>query len=164
MVPSDIELLVKQCVLNELGAMLLYTRLANRLESPEAQRIVRMLAAAEEGHIGKLTELVTLLGDAGTNALTKIGFVKALREEAGKRLEEQLASVGLAADADADALLQFAITTETRAGDHYERAAAQATDPRLREFFTTLVDEEAGHAKQLDAVLQMLRASSSPRG
>lgn len=162
MAPSEIEQLVRQSVLNELGAMLLYTKLAQRVADAEAQRVLRMLAAAEEGHIGKLTELVSLLGDEGTRALAKVGFVKALREEANRRLEEQMASLGLADDADANSLLQFAVASEARAGNHYERAAAQATDPRLREFFQTLVVEEASHGDQLERVRALLDKSRPP--
>lgn len=162
MAQSDVEQLVRQCVLNELGAMLLYTRLADRVSAPDAQRVLRMLAAAEEGHIGKLTEMVSGLGDEGVRALAKIGFVKALREEAGKRLDEQMADLGLSDGADAVELLAFAISTETRAGNHYERAASEASDPRLRAFFQSLVAEEAGHAVQLEQVRQMLELSRRP--
>lgn len=162
MVQSEVEQLVRQCVLNELGAMLLYAKLADRVTAPDAQRVLRMLAAAEEGHIGKLTDMVSSLGDDGVRALAKIGFVKALREEAGKRLDEQMAELGLSDGADAIELLGFAISTETRAGNHYERAAGQASDPRLREFFQSLVVEEASHAAQLEQVRQMLELSRRP--
>ncbi len=159
----EIEQLVRQSVLNELGAMLLYTRLADRVGPGEAGSLLRILAAAEENHIGRLTELVAMLGADAASALDKVGFVSALRHEANRQLEDQLHELGLSEASTVGELLTFAVSTETRAGDHYERLATHASDPRIRDFFSTLVLEEAGHAQQLESLRRMLEVSSPER-
>lgn len=161
--PRDVEQLVRQSILAELSAMTLYTRLANLVDRDEPRRVLRMLAAAEEGHIGRLTELVGTLGTDAEQALSRVGFVDGLRREANRQLESQLAELGLHEDATAVELLRFAITMEARAGGHYQRLAIEADDPRLRAFFGVLVHEEATHGEQLDHLRQMLEASSIPR-
>ncbi|MCC7070084.1 MAG: ferritin family protein [Deltaproteobacteria bacterium] len=159
----DVEQLVRQSILAELAAMTLYMRLANRVEHDEPRRLLRMLAATEEGHIGRLTELLESLGGDASRALGKVGFINGLRHEAGRRLETQLAELGLSETSTAMELLQFAISMEARAGGQYQRLAAEAADPRLREFFGVLVQEEASHGEQLEHLRLMLEASSAPR-
>ncbi|MBI1949149.1 MAG: ferritin family protein [Deltaproteobacteria bacterium] len=159
---SVIEQLVRQSILAEVAAMTLYTRLANRVTEDEPRRLLRMLAAAEEGHIGRLTDLVTSLGEEGAGALGKVGFVAGLRQEAGKQLDEQLRDLGLSESSTVSELVRFAVRMETKAGGHYERLAVEAVDVRIRDFFAVLVEEEAGHAKQLENLREMLEASAPP--
>ncbi len=161
--PRDVEQLVRQSILAEVAAMTLYSRLANRVEDEEARRLLRMLAAAEEGHIGRLVELAPTLGGDAERALGRVGFVNGLRHEAGRQLEAQLAELGLSEGSTAMELLRFAISMEARAGGHYDQLAREAEDARLREFFAVLVREEASHGEQLEHLRQILEVSVSPR-
>ncbi len=158
--PVNLEQLVRHTILAEVAAMTLYTRLANCVVDDEQRGLLRMLAAAEEGHIGRLTELVGELGEEGAGALGSIGLIAGLRVEADKQLEDQLAAFGLGVASTARDLLHFAIAMETSAGGHYARLAAESADERLRAFFSLLVVEEAGHAAQLEHLRLMLEASS----
>ncbi|OGQ24602.1 MAG: hypothetical protein A2138_02695 [Deltaproteobacteria bacterium RBG_16_71_12] len=156
----DLEQLVRHTILSEVAAMSLYTRLANSVVHDDQRGLLRMLAAAEESHIGRLTELVGELGEEGARVLGSIGLVAGLRLEADKQLEDQLAAFGLGVASTVRELLHFAIAMEAKAGGHYSRLAAEAADERLRAFFSLLVEEEAGHAAQLEHLRQMLEASS----
>lgn len=161
--PGEIELLVRESVMAEVMAMTLYTRMANRVREDEPRRLLRMLAAAEESHIGRITELLDELGEEATWALAKLGMVSVLRVEASKHLEDQLQELGLSEASTVYELLTFAIAMEESAGEKYQRLAADRNDERVRTFFAVLVEEEAGHAAQLLHLRQMLEASS-PKG
>lgn len=158
--PGEIEQLVRESVLAEVTAMTLYTRMANRVREDEPRRLLRMLAAAEESHIGRITELLDLLGEDATWALAKLGMVNVLRLEASKHLDDQLRELGLSEASTVHDLLTFAIGMEERAGGKYQRLAANEDDERVRTFFAVLVQEEAGHAAQLLHLRQMIEASS----
>lgn len=156
-VPSDFDQVVEQCILMEIQAMNLYTTLAGRSEDPEAQRILRYLAEAEEGHVGRLVELFTGFGRGAEKALSRVDVVKAFQSEAWAQYKARLAGAGLTDTSPADDYLVFAIVAEAHARSHYDRLADDAGDPRMKGIFRSLASEEAGHEENLKRIRAALR-------
>ncbi|MGE5190016.1 MAG: ferritin-like domain-containing protein [Gemmatimonadota bacterium] len=147
---------VEQCILMEIQAMTLYTTLANRVVDPEAARVLRYLAEEEEGHVGRVAEIFSALGERAGDALSRVDVVKAYRDEAWSRHKARLAGAGLSDASPADDFLAFALAAEAHARTRYERLAGEAPDPKTEAVFRALASEEAGHEENLKRIRRLL--------
>lgn len=153
---DDLRSAVERCILMEIQAMTLYTTLANRVEDPEAARVLRYLAESEEGHVGRVAEIFGAFGKEGEQALSQVDIVKAYRDEAWSRHKALLAGAGLTDTSPADDYLLFAISAEAHARTRYERLAGEAVDPKMQAAFRALAEEEAGHEANLKRIRRLL--------
>lgn len=154
---DDFRRTVEQCILMEIQAMTLYTTLANRVEDPEAARVLRYLAESEEGHVSRVAEIFAVFGEKAEEALSRVDIVKAYRDEAWTRHKALLAGAGLTDVSPADDFLLFAISAEAHARNRYDRLAAEAQDPKMRAAFQSLAAEEAGHEENLKRIRSLLK-------
>ncbi len=155
--PGDFRRTVEQCILKELQAMTLYTILANRVEDPEAARILRYLAESEESHVGRVADIFSSLGEAAAPALSRVDIIKAYGGEAWSRYRARVAAAGLSDASPADDFLAFALSNETEAQARYARLAGEAVDPRMQAAFRMLAQEEAGHAENVARIRRVLK-------
>ncbi len=155
--PGDFRRTVEQCILMELQAMTLYTILANRVEDPEAARILRYLAESEESHVGRVAEIFSSFGETAGAALSRVDVIKAYGGEAWSRYKARVAAAGLSDASPADDFLAFALSNETEAQARYERLAGEAADLRLQAAFRLLAQEEAGHAENVARIRRVLK-------
>ncbi len=154
---DDYRRIVEQCILMELQAMALYTTLANRATDPEAGRVLRYLAEAEESHVGRVADIFSSFGEKADDALSRVDVVKAYRDEAWSRYKARLAGAGLTDASPVDDFLAFAISAEAHARTRYERLAGDAADPRMQAAFRSLAAEEAGHEENLKRIRRLLK-------
>jgi rubrerythrin len=154
---DDFRRTVEQCILMEIQAMTLYTTLANRVEDPEAVRVLRYLAESEEGHVGRVAEIFAAFGEKAEEALSRVDVVKAYRDEAWSRHKALLAGAGLTDVSPADDFLVFAISAEAHARNRYDRLAGEAPDPKMQAAFRSLAAEEARHEDDLKRVRRLLK-------
>lgn len=155
--PDDFRRTVEQCILIEIQAMTLYTNLANRVEDPEAARILRYLAESEESHVGRVAEIFSSFGEKAEEALSRVDVVKAYRDEAWSGYKALLKGAGLTDASPADDFLVFAISAEANARTRYDRLAGEAADPGMQAAFRALAAEEAGHEENLKRIRSRLK-------
>ncbi len=155
--PDDIRGTVEQCLLAEIQAMTLYTTLANRVEDPEAVRVLRYLAEAEESHVGRVAEIFSSFGVKTGDAPSRVDVVKTYGGEAWSRYKAHLAGAGLTETSPADDFLVFAISAEAHARTRYDRLAGDAADPAMQAAFRALAAEEAGHEESLRRIRRLLK-------
>lgn len=154
---DDFRRTVEQCILMEIQAMTLYTTLANKVDDPEAARILRYLAESEESHVGRVAEIFSSLGERAEEALSRVDVVKAYRDEAWSRHKALLAGAGLTDASPADDFLLFAISAEAHARTRYDRLAGEAADPKMQAAFRALAAEEASHEDNLTRIRRLLK-------
>lgn len=154
---DDFRRTVEQCILMEIQAMTLYTTLANKVDDPEAARILRYLAESEESHVGRVAEIFSSLGERAEEALSRVDVVKAYRDEAWSRQKALLAGAGLTDASPADDFLLFAISAEAHARTRYDRLAGEAADPKMQAAFRALAAEEASHEDNLTRIRRLLK-------
>ncbi len=155
--PDEVRRTVEQCLLAEIHAMTLYTNLANRVEDPEAARLLRYLAECEESHVGRVAAIFSSFGATTGHAPSQADVVKAYGGEAWSRYKAHLAGAGLTDASPADDFLVFAISAEAHARTRYERLAGEAADPGMQAAFRALAAEEAGHEEDLKRIRRLLR-------
>ncbi len=155
--PGEFRRTVEQCLVAEIQAMTLYTTLANRVDDPEAARVLRYLAECEEAHVGRVAEIFSSVGEATGDVLSQADIVKAYRGDAWSRYKAHLAGAGLTDASVADDFLAFAISAEAHARTRYDRLAGEAADPKMQAAFRALAAEEAGHEENLRRIRRLLK-------
>jgi rubrerythrin len=135
---------VKVAMEAEKNAYQAYARAAKQTKNPKGRNMFQQLSEFEVNHYQKLKELFKSLQEKGEwilysgTSLKKPAALKAVQPPKG---QEQLT--------DMDAL-RMAIKAEKKAGAYYRSMAELTQDPRGRDMFKRLADEEALHEKLLN--------------
>ncbi len=130
---------IEIAIYREIGARNFYRRISEQIENSEGARKFAQLSEDEEGHRVKLeTWFERLVGE---------GF------SAEKERIEQSEIHGIELNERTGALeaLNLAIEAEAKAREFYAERAEKTDLPELRQLFTRLSEEEAGHFNLLEA-------------
>jgi rubrerythrin len=131
----------------ELAARRFYAQAALQVQDPQGQDLLGRLAAFEQYHYEKLTELARSLQEQGqfieyeTRAIEEFHPLTGGGEAAGTLLVEM---------ADPTGILSTAIENEKKAGERYRALSAETTDPRGQAMFRDLANEEMIHQRILE--------------
>lgn len=130
---------IEVAIYREIGARDFYRRISEEIENGEGIEKFAQLSSDEEGHRIKLEAwFERLVGE---------------RFSAQDERIEQSEIRGFKVDEQTGALeaLNIAITAESQARDFYAERAEKTDMPELKELFTNLSEEEAGHFNLLEA-------------
>jgi rubrerythrin len=131
----------------ELKALAFYAEAAVEIQDPHGRDLLSRLAAFEQYHYQKLSELARSLQEEGkfiayeTRAVEQFVPLVGSGEVAGTLLEELK---------DVPGILGKAIENETIAGERYGVLAEETDDPDGRDMFRKLAHEEKLHQRILE--------------
>ena len=131
----------------ELKALAFYAEAAVKIQDPHGRDLLSRLAAFEQYHYQKLSELARSLQAEGTFIAYETRSVEQFvplvgrGEVAGTLLEELK---------DVPGILSKAIENETIAGERYGVLAEETNDPDGQDMFRKLANEEKMHQRILE--------------
>jgi rubrerythrin len=131
----------------ERKAQAFYAQAAVKVQDPQGKDLLSRLAAFEQHHYRRLSELARSLSEGGP-------FIE--YEERTLSQFSPLSAAGEASDTllddleDEAAILTKAIENERIAGERYKALAEQTDDPKGQDMFKKLVQEEAMHRRILE--------------
>ena len=131
----------------ELEARRFYAQAALEIQDPQGQDLLGLLAAFEQYHYEKLSELAQSLREEGafieyeTRAIEEFDPLTGGGEAAGTLLEGM---------ADPTGILSTAIENEKKAGQRYRALSEETADPRGQAMFRDLANEEMIHQRILE--------------
>ena len=130
---------IEVAICREIGARNFYRRISEQIKNSEGAQKFAQLSEDEEGHRVKLESWFERL----------VGEKFSAREE---RVEQsEIRGIRLGEQAGALEALNLAIDAEAKAREFYADRAEKTDIPELRELFTNLSEEEAGHFNLLEA-------------
>jgi rubrerythrin len=131
----------------ELKAQAFYAQAAVEVEDPRGKDLLGRLAAFEQHHYQKLSELARSLHESGqfieyeTRTLEQFMPLTGSGEAVGARFVELKDTVSI---------LTRAIENEKVAGERYRALAEETSDPQGRDMFKKLAYEEQMHERILE--------------
>ena len=131
----------------ELKAQAFYAQAAVEIQDPQGRDLLGRLAAFEQYHYQKLSELAQSLQQDGqfisyeTRSVEQFAPAVASGEAAGTQLEELKDTAGI---------LSKAIENEKVAGERYRALAEGTDDPGGQDMFRKLANEEMIHQRILE--------------
>jgi rubrerythrin len=131
----------------ELKAQAFYAQAAVEIQDPAGRDLLGRLAAFEQYHYQKLSELARSLQDEGqfiayeTRTVEQFAPTLASGETAGTQFEELK---------DTASILGKAIENEKIAGERYRVLAEETADPEGQDMFHKLANEEMIHQRILE--------------
>jgi rubrerythrin len=129
----------------EKKAQTFYLESAGKAASSRGQELLRQLAAFEENHYGKLSELKASLSEGGAYiAYEGTDFAFMTSELPGEMDEGRETNLD-----DVLSILSAAIDAETDAYERYQKMATQVDNPRGKEMFIKFAREEMLHRRIL---------------
>lgn len=130
---------IEVAIYREIGARNFYRRISEVIKNAEGVEKFSQLSSDEEGHRIKLeTWFEKLVGEKFTAENEKVEQ----SEIRGFKVDEQTGALEA---------LNIAIKAEDNAREFYAEKAEKADIPELKELFTNLSEEEAGHFNLLEA-------------
>jgi len=139
---EDITLLeiIDYAKINEDNARQFYKNAAEHAKRDNIKAFLNSLVKEEEGHIKRLDELAKIVEKGGPipkpHGITKpLGYA------------DYLGDVKLGEDADYQDVLKFAMAREKEALDSYTKYSKLVDDPKAKELFELLADEESSHLR-----------------
>jgi rubrerythrin len=131
----------------ELKARAFYAQAAVEVQDPRGRDLLSRLAAFEQYHYQKLSDLADSLQDKGAfieyeaRTMAEFAPVTGAGEASGTPVEELK---------DESAILTKAIENEKIAGERYKALAEQTADPMGKAMFRQLAEEERMHERILE--------------
>jgi len=131
----------------ELKAQAFYAQAAVEVQDPQGRDLLGRLAAFEQYHYQKLSDLARSLQDDGqfityeTRTVEQFAPTLARGETAGTQFEELK---------DTPSILGKAIENEKMAGERYRALAEDTDDPDGQDMFRKLANEEMIHQRILE--------------
>ncbi len=131
----------------ELKAQAFYAQAAVEVQDPNGRELLGKLAAFEQHHYQKLSELARSLYESGqfieyeTQTLEQFMPLTGSGEVAGTQFDELK---------DEAAILTKAIENEKIAGERYRVLAEETSDPTGQDMFKKLANEEGMHRRILE--------------
>lgn len=142
---EDITLLeiIDYAKINEDNARQFYKNAAQHAKRDNIKGFLNSLVKEEEKHIEHLNELAKVVEAGGpipkSNDIAKpLGYA------------EHLGSVKIDENSDYQEVLKFAIAREKEALDSYTRYTKLVDDPKAKELFSLLANEEGAHLRDLE--------------
>ncbi len=130
----------------ELKAQAFYAQAAVWVQDPHGRDLLGRLAAFEQHHYQKLTELVRSLQEEGQFIAYQPHTIDQFAPLAGGALPEK-APAGMENEAD---ILGQAIQMEKAAGERYQVLGDETADPAGQTMFRRLANEEQIHQRILE--------------
>ena len=138
----------------ELKAQAFYAQAAAWVQDPRGRDLLGRLAAFEQHHYQKLTELVRSLQSGGQfiayEPHTIDQFAPLAAGEAAGALQEGMENEAGKVPANQAGILGQAIQMEKIAGERYRVLAGETADPAGQAMFRRLADEEQVHQRILE--------------
>ncbi len=131
----------------ELKAQAFYARAAVEVQDPRGRDLLSRLAAFEQYHYQKLSELAQSLHKSGRFVAYETRTIEQFAPLAGGG---ETAGTQVAALETEASILNKAIENEQIAGERYQALAEQTDDPTGRAMFQNLANEERMHQRILE--------------
>lgn len=129
--------------INEDNARQFYKNAAEHAKRDNIKAFLNSLVKEEERHIKRLDELARII-ETGGQIPKPHGVVKPLG------YAEYLGDVKLGEDADYQDVLKFAMSKEKEALDSYTKYSRLVDDPKAKELFEFLAEEESSHLRSFE--------------
>ena len=131
----------------ELKAQAFYAQAAVEVKDPRGRDLLSRLAAFEQYHYQKLSELAQSLKEDGTYVVYETKGIEQFDPLAGGGEAAGMDVSGLEGET---AVLSKAIENEKIAGERYQVLADQTEDPQGKAMFRDLANEERMHQRILE--------------
>mgnify|MGYP000097264876 CR=1 FL=1 len=139
---KSVEEVLEYAMAEEQKAVALYRLFAEQSPSDELRTLFGGLVTAEMGHFKKLAKM---------RRATEATLVARRLHRLPRPPATSLLDAGIA---DVASAYRYAIRAEKQAQDLYAMLAGMATEPKVRDAFQMLADEELGHKSLLEADLE----------
>jgi rubrerythrin len=131
----------------ELKAQAFYAQAAVEVEDQQGRDLLGRLAAFEQHHYQKLSELARSLQEKGDFIVYETRFIDQFAPLVGRG---ETAGTLLDEFSDVASILSRAIETEKIAGERYRVLAEETADPDGKDMFRKLAHEETIHQRILE--------------
>jgi len=136
-----------------------YQESAKTIINSVGKRMLERLAQDEKNHIQRFTEMYVAYTNQTIDKTEIIKFEPTTFESVFNRLKEQLSGavdeLGTSGVDDAE-IIEMALDLENTTKFFYKEAAENATDSKIKEFYTLLANEEQAHYDALQKALEFL--------
>ncbi|MEJ2542675.1 MAG: ferritin family protein [Calditrichaceae bacterium] len=136
-----------------------YIESAQKISNSVGKRMLERLAQDEKNHIQRFTELYNAFADGRVDKIEVIKLEPTTFEDVFNRLKEQLEGavdeLGTSGVDDAE-IIEMALDLENTTKFFYKEAAKNNTDPKIKEFYIILANEEQAHYDALQKALEFL--------
>ena len=139
--PEKLDEIIEYAIEKERAANALYLEAAGRAKQPSSRRMLTEMAESELAHAEALEALDP----------SKLPPMPAAPGE-DLRIAEFLKDVDLGPDADFQTVLIYAMKREENSRDFYQTMADGQDDPKIKQLFALLSEQELGHKRALEKV------------
>jgi rubrerythrin len=140
-----------------------YLESSKRISNSVGKRMLERLAQDEKNHIQRFTEMYIAFTNENVDKTEITKLEPTTFEAVFNRLKEQLDGavdeLGETGVDDAE-ILEMALDLETTTRLFYKEASEKADDPKIKEFYSLLAEEEQYHYNALQKALEFLEDPS----